>query len=71
MKNLQAFIIGLFAILIIGAGAAIVMLPEGYYAVGIVNSDITPANKVGQNGGSGMLTGNIMESFKAGIAANF
>ncbi len=54
-----------------GAHGTIIMLPDGYYAVGIVNSDISPANKVGQNGGSGMLTRNIMESFKAGIAANF
>jgi hypothetical protein len=47
------------------------MLPDGYYAVGIVNSDISPANKVGQNGGSGMLTRNIMEAFKVGVADNF
>ena len=54
-----------------GSHGTIVMLPDGYYAVGIVNSDITPATKVGQNGGSGMLTRNIMEAFKVGVAANF
>ncbi len=54
-----------------GSHGTILMLPDGYYAVGIVNSDISPANKVGQNGGSVMLTRNIMEAFKAGVAANF
>lgn len=54
-----------------GSHGTILMLPDGYYAVGIVNSDISPANKVGQNGGSSMMTRNIMESFKVGVAANF
>lgn len=54
-----------------GSHGTIMMLPDGYYAVGIVNSDISPANKVGQNGGSSMLTRNIMEAFKVGVAANF
>jgi len=54
-----------------GSHGTIMMLPDDYYAVGIVNSDISPANKVGQNGGSAMLTRNIMEAFKAGVANNF
>lgn len=54
-----------------GSHGTIMMLPDGYYAVGIVNSDISPANKVGQNGGSNMLTRNIVEAFKAGVAGNF
>src|SRR5215203_4620630 len=54
-----------------GSHGTILMLPDNYYAVGIVNSDISPVNKVGQNGGSAMLTRNIMEAFKLGVAGNF
>lgn len=54
-----------------GSHGTIMMLPDNYYAVGIVNSDIAPANKVGQNGGSSLLTRNIMEAFKTGVAGNF
>lgn len=51
------------------AHATIVKLPNDYYAVGIVNSDIL--NDGGQPGGSGLLTLNIIEAFNAGVAANF
>lgn len=54
-----------------GSHGTILMLPDDYYAVGIVNSDVSPANKVGQNGGSNMLTRNMMEAFKVGVAGNF
>lgn len=51
------------------AHATILKLPNDYYAVGIVNSDIL--NDQGQAGGSGLLTLNIIEAFNAGVAANF
>ncbi|HEX8250944.1 MAG TPA: serine hydrolase [Pyrinomonadaceae bacterium] len=51
------------------AHATIVKLPNDYYAVGIINSDIL--NNQGQAGGSRLLTQNIIEAFKAGVAANF
>ncbi|HEY0050751.1 MAG TPA: serine hydrolase [Pyrinomonadaceae bacterium] len=51
------------------AHATIVKLPNDYYAVGIINSDIL--NTQGQPGGSRLLTQNIIEAFKAAVAANF
>jgi len=54
-----------------GAHATIVMLPNGYYAVGIVNSNISPVNKGDDYGNSHHLTANIIKAFEAGIAANF
>ena len=51
------------------AHATIVKLPNDYYAVGIVNSGIL--NDEGKTGGSGLLTLNIIEAFKAGVADNF
>lgn len=52
-----------------GAHATIVKLPNDYYAVGIVNSNVL--NDKGQAGGSYVLTQKIIEAFDAGVAANF
>ncbi|CAN5858886.1 hypothetical protein BH20ACI4_BH20ACI4_13110 [soil metagenome] len=54
-----------------GAHGTIVMLPNGYYAVGIINSAISPVNKGDDFGNSHTLTKNIIAAFEAGIAANF
>jgi CubicO group peptidase (beta-lactamase class C family) len=54
-----------------GAHGTIVMLPNGYYAVGIINSAISPVNKGDDFGNSHTLTKNIISAFEAGIAANF
>ena len=54
-----------------GAHGTIVMLPNGYYAVGIINSAISPVKEGEDYGNSHTLTKNIIEAFEAGIAANF
>ncbi len=54
-----------------GYHATIVMLPDNYYAVGIINSDVTPVKQGDEYGNSGELTRNIMNAFDAGVADNF
>lgn len=54
-----------------GAHGTIIMLPNGYYAVGIINSDISPVNKGDDYGNSHTLSKNIIAAFQDGIAANF
>jgi hypothetical protein len=54
-----------------GAHATIIQLPNNYYAVGIINSSITPVKKGDDFGGSWELTRRIINSFDAGITDNF
>jgi Beta-lactamase len=54
-----------------GAHATIIQLPNDYYAVGIINSSITPTKKGDDFGGSWELTGRIINSFNAGITDSF
>ncbi len=54
-----------------GAHATIAALPNGYYAIGIVNSDIALPDKSNVEGGSNRLTRNIVQAFNAGMADNF
>lgn len=53
------------------AYATILLLPNNYYAIGLLNSDIAAADPGDADGGSRELTIALLEAYKAGIAGNF
>jgi hypothetical protein len=53
------------------AYATILMLPNKYYAVALINSDIAAVQPGDEDGGSRELTIALLEAYKAGIAGNF